>query len=91
MLESVSLQKNRLRSGKNVIFSLLCILVDRPMGGGGLNTQHPPLRKPLMQWKNKASPRQLHPLSFNGKGLLTISKLQMQPVADLENFGGGRW
>ena len=46
MLESVSLQKNRLKSAKNVIFSLLCILVDRPMGGG-LNPQTPPLRTPL--------------------------------------------
>ena len=26
-------KKNRLRSVKNEIFSLLCILVDRPMGG----------------------------------------------------------
>ena len=44
MLESVSLQKNRLRSAKNVIFFLLCILVDRPMGGGGLNPQPPCVR-----------------------------------------------
>ena len=29
----MSLQKNRIRDAKNVIFSLLCILVDRPMGG----------------------------------------------------------
>ena len=27
------MQKNRLRCAKNVIFSLLCILIDRPMGG----------------------------------------------------------
>ena len=47
MLESMSLQKNRIRSAKNVIFSLLCILVDRPMGGG-LNPQNPPLRTPLV-------------------------------------------
>ena len=46
MLESVSLQKNRLRSAKNEIFSLLCILVDRPMGG--LNPQNPPLHTPLV-------------------------------------------
>ena len=48
MLESVSLQKNRLRSAKNVIFSLLCILVDRPMGGG-LNPQPPPCVRPCAQ------------------------------------------
>ena len=48
MLESTSLQKNRLRSAKNVIFSIFCILVDRPMGnGGGLNPQPPSLRTPL--------------------------------------------
>ena len=41
MLESVLLEKNRIRSAKNVIFSLLCILVDRSMGGG-LNPQNPP-------------------------------------------------
>ena len=29
----MSLQKSRLRRAKNVIFSLLGILVDRPMGG----------------------------------------------------------
>ena len=46
MLESVSLQKNRLRSAKNVIFSLLCILVDRPMGGVW-TPKTPPLRTPL--------------------------------------------
>ena len=46
MLESVSLQKNRIRSAKNVIFSLLCILVDRPMGGG-FEPPKPPLRTPL--------------------------------------------
>ena len=39
MLESVLLQKNRLRSAKNVIFSLLSVLVDRPMGG--FNPQTP--------------------------------------------------
>ena len=44
----MSLQKKRIRSAKNVIFSLLCILVDRPMGGGGLNTQNPHLRTPLV-------------------------------------------
>ena len=51
MLESVPLQKNRLRSAKNVIFSLLCILVDRPMGGG-LNpqTSPPPLAYALGLW-----------------------------------------
>ena len=38
--------KNRLRSAKNVIFCLLCILVDRPMGGGGW-TPKPLLRTPL--------------------------------------------
>ena len=42
MLESVSLQKNRLWSAKNVIFSLLCILVERPMGGGGFEPPKPP-------------------------------------------------
>ena len=36
----MSLQKNRIRSAKNVIFSLLCILVDRPMGG--VSTPNPP-------------------------------------------------
>ena len=35
----MSLQKNRLRSAKNAIFFLLCILVDRPVGG--LNPQPP--------------------------------------------------
>ena len=39
------MQKNRLRSAKNVIFSLLCILVDRPMGG--FEPPKPPLRTPL--------------------------------------------
>ena len=29
----MSLQKNRLRSAKNVIFALMCILVDRPIEG----------------------------------------------------------
>ena len=38
----MSLQKNRLRSAKNVIFSLLCILVDRLMGGG-FEPPKPPL------------------------------------------------
>ena len=45
MLESVSLQKSRLRSAKNVIFPLLCILVDRPMGG--FEQPKPPLLTPL--------------------------------------------
>ena len=58
MLESVSLQKNRLRSAKNVIFSLLCILVDRPMGR--VWTPDAPLRTPLVpqtrykRWRNTA-------------------------------------
>ena len=40
----MSLQKSMLRRAKNVIFSILCILVDRPMGGGGgLNPITPPL------------------------------------------------
>ena len=38
-------KKNRLRSAKNVRFSLLCILVDKRMRG--LNPQ-PPLRTPLL-------------------------------------------
>ena len=38
----MSLQKNRIRGVKNVIFSLLRILVDRPMGGNP-----PTLRTPL--------------------------------------------
>ena len=46
----MSLQKNRLRSAKNVIFALLCILVDRPIGGGGLNPQPPPLRTPFQYY-----------------------------------------
>ena len=41
----MSLQKNRLRSAKNVMCSLLCILVDRPMGG--FEPPNPPLRTPL--------------------------------------------
>ena len=46
MLESVSLPKNRLKSAKNVVFSLLCIFVDRPMGG---RVEPPtPLRTPLL-------------------------------------------
>ena len=45
----MSLQKNRLRSAKNVIFFLLCILVDRPTGEGGVLTPNPPLlRTPLI-------------------------------------------
>ena len=48
MLESLSLQKNRLRCAKNVMFSLLCILADRPMGGGfEPPNPPPPLRTPL--------------------------------------------
>ena len=38
----MSLQKIRLRIVKNVIFSLLCILVDRPIGGGGFEIPKPP-------------------------------------------------
>ena len=41
----MSLQKNRIRSAKNVICSLLCILVDRPRG---VWTPKPPLRTPLV-------------------------------------------
>ena len=33
-LKSIPVQKNSLRSAKNVVFSLFCILVDRPMGRG---------------------------------------------------------
>ena len=40
----MSLQKNKLRSAKDVIFSLLCVVVDRPMGELNLL---PPLRTPL--------------------------------------------
>ena len=40
MWESMSLQKNRLRYDKNVIFSLLIILVDKPMEG--VETSPPP-------------------------------------------------
>ena len=47
----MSLQKNRLRSAKNVIFSLLCILVDGPMGG--FEPPKPPLRTPLI-WTHAA-------------------------------------
>ena len=47
MLEATPLQKNRLKSAKNVIFSLLWILVQRPMGGR-LNSPTPPLRTPLL-------------------------------------------
>ena len=54
MLESLLLQKNRLRCAKNVIFSLRCILVDRPMGEG-LNPQNPPLRTPLAESEFKIS------------------------------------
>ena len=46
----MSLQKNRFRSAKNVIFSLLCILVDRP---GGFEPPTPPLRTPLKCEVNK--------------------------------------
>ena len=56
MLESVPLQKSRLRSAKNVIFSLLCILVDRPMGGG-LNPQTPPCVRP---WPSILLPQPPH-------------------------------
>ena len=35
-------KKNRLRSAENVTFSLLCILVDRSMGGGGVEPPNPP-------------------------------------------------
>ena len=52
MLESLSLQKNRLRCAKNVIFSSLCILVDRPMGGG-LNPQNPPCIRPCAYLQHK--------------------------------------
>ena len=57
----MSLQKKRIKSVKNVIFSLLCILVDRPMGGG-LNPQNPPPAYALavrlnMQKKNIAQVR----------------------------------
>ena len=31
------MQKNNLRSAKNEVFFLFCILVDKPMGGGGYN------------------------------------------------------
>ena len=41
-------KKNRLRSAKNEIVSLLCILVDRPMGG--IEPPTPPLRTPLHTW-----------------------------------------
>ena len=42
------LQKNRLRSAKNLTFSLLCILVDRPIRGGGW-TPNPPYVRPWNQ------------------------------------------
>ena len=43
-------KKDRLRSAKNVIFALLCILVDRPMGGG-LNPQsNPPCVRPWLDF-----------------------------------------
>ena len=52
MLESRVVAKktgSEVRSAKNVIFSLLRVLLDRPMGGGGgLNPQNSPLRTPLV-------------------------------------------
>ena len=45
MLESVSLQKNRIRSAKNVIF--FTVHFGWQTNGGGFEPPNPPLRTPL--------------------------------------------
>ena len=51
----MSLQENMIRSAKNVIFSLLCILVDRPMGGLEPPNPSPAYALALGNTKQKAS------------------------------------
>ena len=56
----MSLQKKRIRSAKNVIFSLLCILVDRQMGG--FEPPNPPPAYALARGRPRGQgrPRGLH-------------------------------